>query len=1415
MKVKFLTAVLVLTVLLGFGSLSYADGKTHYVPKDFATLQEAINAAEDGDTISVADGTYKGNINFKGKSITLTSDSANTVIEGTEAGSVVTIDSNSTLSGFIITSKNIDARGIYVKDASPTIENCTIIGNETTESGGGIYSTANSSPQIINCIITENGETVQVYGGTPQISFSFVGDQGLVNTTANQQTVNTTEIITTEPQPPTTEPEVESANVSYKPGELIVRFAPKQGVRLADAKKIENQRSMSEKKAILDSLGGGEIKHNFKIVQGLTVVKLPPGLSVEKALEKFNKAKEKGEILYAEPNYIVRAYSTFPNDISGPNELTGGQQWGLHNIGQWGGTPDADIDAPEAWDIATNANSITIAVIDTGVDYTHPDLAANIWINSGEDHEPLGVVGPEDFDGVDNDGNGYIDDIRGWDCSTCALYDYETGECLQPKAPDNDPMDDIDHGTHCAGIMGAVGNNIEGIVGVSWNVKIMPVKFLAPDEGGYGTGTIADAIAAIEYSKIAGAKLSNNSWGGCPYDQNLKDAIDEAGAAGMLFVAAVGNPYHLENPNNDQNPRYPASFGHGYDDKGNSQTPSESIIAVMATNHNDERWFDPGTYSSAFGPTTVDLGAPGANIYSCVLDGNYESYTGTSMAAPHVTGACALLWSIHPELTNLEVKNIILNMVDKTPDLEFGYFGGKMCVSGGRLNLFHAIINRKAVTWYVDDSVTIPFDQQDGTSWETAFKYLQDALNNSSLGAYDQIWVAEGTYSPNQAETPGIIPSNQREATFQLVNGVTIKGGYKGGDNSTGNERSIRTYQTTLSGDLAGNDGNPPNFANYGDNSYHVVTGSNTDATATLNGFIITGGNANSSGVYYDGGGMYNYVGSPTVTNCIFYANRTDGMGGGMLNREGSNPTITNCIFVNNFATLEGGGIGNANSSPTITNCTFYGNSATIHGSGIYNVNSEPIVTNCIFWDNGEEIYPPGGYYLQCEIPDDGNGMPFCHTVPTATVSYSNIKGGYYGEGNIDADPLFVNANNPLSDGLRLKYISPCIDAANDTVAPPTDILGKERIDADMGAYEYIPLHVDDNVTIPYEQQDGKSWETAFRYLQDALAVAASNGDELIRVAEGTYQPNQPNQGKTTFQLVNGVTIEGGYAGINASDPNERDITNYQTILSGGYISNHVVTGSNTDATAVLDGFTIKEGRAYYYGYDNPYPYILGAGMYISPGSPTIINCNFTDNSSVTMGGAVHISGMSSYPTFKNCIFYNNYSNGGAGIFVINASVEITNCVFANNRNEALSIVYSEGRPPKVTNCTFYGNDIGLGNMTSGSIITNCIFWGNGGEIDVHDMYDSHTPKPTVTYSNVRGGWGGVGNINSDPLFVNTGDPLSGDGLRLGEGSLCIDAANGDIAPLTDILGQERIDIPGVPNATSIPADMGTYEYIP
>ena len=392
----------------------------------------------------------------------------------------------------------------------------------------------------------------------------------------------------------------------YVSGEVIVKFRPRGAGGEGILKTIREK---------IHAVIGAKIKKNFANVgqSTLDLVKIPGNRSVKDAVDWYSRNPD---VLYAEPNYIVYADQD-PNDYYFPN------LWAMNKI-----------QAPQAWDVTTGSQDVVVAVVDTGVDATHPDLAANIWANIDEIPN----------DSIDNDGDGYIDDTYGWD-----FYN-----------DDNSPADGHGHGTHCAGTIGAIGNNGVGVAGVAWNVKIMPLKFM--DDS--GSGTTADAAEAIRYAGANGADIISCSWGGGGYSQTLKDAID---GSGTVVVCAAGNSA----ANADSSPMYPAAY------------TSANIISVAATDQNDQL----ASFSN-YGANSVDIGAPGVSIlstYPVSLGGNYATMSGTSMAAPHVSGVAALVKANSPGFTNLQVRDAVLRSADPVSGL-----AGNVS-TGGRVNANRAL----------------------------------------------------------------------------------------------------------------------------------------------------------------------------------------------------------------------------------------------------------------------------------------------------------------------------------------------------------------------------------------------------------------------------------------------------------------------------------------------------------------------------------------------------------------------------------------------------------------------------------------------------------------------------------------------------------------------------------------------------
>jgi subtilisin family serine protease len=400
---------------------------------------------------------------------------------------------------------------------------------------------------------------------------------------------------------------------AYVPGEILIKFKP--GVETARKLRIQD-----DVRAVR--------RRRFR--SGAELWRLGPGLTTEQAIARLRRHPS---VQYVEPNALVHTLR-FPSDPSFFD------QWGLFNFGQSGGTYGADIDAVYAWNVTTGSRAVVVAVIDSGIDYGHPDLSANMYTNAAEIPD----------NGEDDDQNGFVDDVRGWDF----------------RDDDNDPWDELGHGTHVAGIIGAVGGNFIGVTGVSWEVTLLPLRFIGID----GSGSVGDAVEAVEYATQAGADIINASWGSTGFSPTLREAFVQASEAGVLTVAAAGN----DSSDNDLVPHYPSSF----------DVPG--LLAVSATDHSDLL-----AVFSNFGTQSVDLAAPGQSVLSTLPSGGYGRLSGTSMAAPHAAGVAALLRALAPRIDAVALRDKLIESVDPLPGL-----AGRS-VSGGRLNALRCLSNREMI----------------------------------------------------------------------------------------------------------------------------------------------------------------------------------------------------------------------------------------------------------------------------------------------------------------------------------------------------------------------------------------------------------------------------------------------------------------------------------------------------------------------------------------------------------------------------------------------------------------------------------------------------------------------------------------------------------------------------------------------
>ncbi|MHB9049335.1 MAG: right-handed parallel beta-helix repeat-containing protein, partial [Pirellulales bacterium] len=697
----------------------------------------------------------------------------------------------------------------------------------------------------------------------------------------------------------------------------------------------------------------------------------------------------------------------------------------------------------------------------------------------------------------------------------------------------------------------------------------------------------------------------------------------------------------------------------------------------------------------------------------------------------------------------------------------------------------------------------------DGSSWHNAYRRLQDALALATAGK--EIRVAQGVYTPDHGggRAPG-----DRLATFQLLSGVALRGGYAGFGAPDPNAHDVAAFETVFSGDLRGDDATGGN----GENSYHVVYAPNTvDASAILDGFTIRGGNANGAdpnnrggGLYTyagsptvlnctfrdnvargprdaDGGGLWNYQGSPTVNNCSFIANSADDDGGGLWSYEGS-PTVINCSFLANVAESDAGGMFNYSGSPTVTNCLFSANIAGGGGGAFWNYEGDPTLTNCTIFANAAS-HGSGGVWNYDGSAAVVNSILWGNTVGARTdesaqittvagqprVAHNCIQGlsRYQGNGNTGDDPLLVN---PVQGDYHLQRRSPCIDAGDSTAVPPaivTDLGGNPRIrfgSVDMGAYEYQLQHTVYVDTNARGANDGTSWANAFVNLQDGLRAAATTPSiDEIRVAEGTYRPAGADGPRTAaFQLVSNVVVYGSFP-TGGGTTGQRDPAAHPTILSGDLNGDDAAVAEVQDLLSeptrkencyhvvTMDSgvsATTLDGFTITAGNaDGGYPNNYGGGVYgrDDNGGVTLTRCTIVGNTAAICGG-----GMAAYCDLSKCLIRGNASGQDGG--GVDGALSLSDCTISGN----WAVWYGGGmqNARHVTRCQFIENSAHDGGAISNATdpLTDCTFLRNsasdeGGAIYTWDI--SPTLDRCTFIANTASYGGALSQGDCDSRIVN------------------------------------------------------------
>jgi subtilisin family serine protease len=1152
-------------------------------------------------------------------------------------------------------------------------------------------------------------------------------------------------------------------------------------------------------------------KHNGQLLKKMSAPDLYlvrfPGAGIDAVPQAVQAlTAETNAVAYAEPDFIIHALDTLPTDA-----LFGGQ-WALQNTGQNGGTPGTDIRAPAAWDISRGSSNVLVAVLDTGIDYNHPDLAANIWINPGE-------VGILSTNTLDDDGNGYTNDFHGWNF----------------VSENNNPIDDNGHGTHCAGIIGAVGDNSIGVAGVCWNVSLVGLKILNANGE---LGVSSDAVEAIIYAIKLRANVLSLSWRGTSFQQTLQDAIQQAATNNILVVAAAGN----DGANNDTTPVYPASY------------TNANIISVASSTANDAL-----SDFSNYGSTKVDIAAPGDQILSTWPLRKYKTLSGTSMACPYVAGAAALLLSCEPWLSALDVKQGAMATADPVPALT------AKVKSGGRLNLAKLLNNspglhfdrhryfagswatitlantnlagtpNQAITLSstLGDAETLTlFPSQPGRSIFTNRIWIAasatPAVGNGQLeGVQGTVFTAAYT---NAGPGLGYTVTSEMNQSLRIVittpetilpfetNQIQISGF------NNGNVPANMIVSNTVTGDAkffsTVNSWTSPSFAIATGPNLISVWGTNIYGFASSDTITVTrrGPPGETNYVSLDGSHQWPFLtwataatniqdavyaaspGNPVlVSNGVFRipqqieinsrttvqalngaSNTTvmadgfdrcflishtnavlDGFtaingkadqGGGIYCDEGG--IVTSCMIRSNSAGY-GGGL-YCNDARLLTNCTISGNRATAYGGGVQ-CNGRLLIIDCQFLAN--DALAGGGACVQA-------GSPQIKGCVLSSNRASAIGGG-----------VFANSTFSLSD---------------------STVMGNQSGQDGGGIYSYSGWSVITNCLISanHAQAYGGGIScSSGDVLQDCVISSNSSGNNFDGGGGGIYCFSPQGATIAGCSVVNNSTyLKGG--GILVKGPATVNNCNIErNIVTPGGLDVSSGGGISAYGCTIAD-CSIRDNRSR-----------EGGGVFMDGG--LIAHCMImSNNAPAGIGGGVRmVSG-----TLHTCLIGSNVARHGGGVYadrILLGGNLILNCLVLDN------IAATDGGGVfgtwTIANCTIvrnfaYGRGGGVYRPQGGESINTILYFNNAATgNNFYDYYEG------MAYSNCctcprRGS----ACITNDPGFVNmpTGD------FHIRASSPCIDRGlNLNQFVTNDLAGNPRpLDGNGSSMATF---DIGAYEYVP